>query len=740
MTAAGRSTRTAAADKLCASAYDDVGGPVTGVALVAVGGYGRAELAPQSDLDVVLVHDEGVDVGALAEKLWYPLWDSGAKLDHSVRSLPQMVSAAADDLKVALGLLDLRHLAGDPNLTLRLRTTMLTAWRRGAAERLPALRRLVRARHELVGELAHVSVPDLKEAEGGLRDATVLEALVATWLVDVPHADLDRSRRALLDVRDELHQVAGRATDRIAPESWSELAGPLALADAVEVQRYVRELGRRITHLSRLTWRRVDGYLARPVSVTGARAPGLVPIAPGVALAAGEVVLDAGARPDHEPLLLLRAAAEAAERDLVLAPATAARLARESPPLPEPWPHEARQLLVRLLAAGHGLLDVWDTLEETGALDRVLPEWERIRLLPHASPIHRFTVDRHVVETCLEAAALIRTVARPDVLMVAALLHDIGKGGLTEHSVAGQPLARAIATRMGFDDEAVGLIGTLVRWHLLLAETATTRDPDDPATVELITSRIPTAEGLTLLLALTEADAKAASAKAWSTWRAGLILRVGKTSLGALDTGVVAPAPVPEDVEIPEAARQGDVSVTVSPTGDGARVTVIGPDRVGLLADGAAMLALQRTSVRAARAWAQGEYGVAVWDVADDSLDATVLRQRFDALVGGRIDIRSRLRPAAAGTLAPSVAVRPEAARAATVLEVRAADRPGVLSVVLTALAGLDVRVRSAHVSTLGPQAVDVFYLQEAHAGALSDDRAAEAAHAVRAALTPDAG
>ena len=98
---------------------------------------------------------------------------------------------------------------------------------------------------------------------------------------------------------------------------------------------------------------------------------------------------------------------------------------------------------------------MWETLEETGALDRILPEWQRIRLLPHASPIHRFTVDRHVVETCIEASALIRHVARPDVLLVAALLHDIGKGGLTEHSVAGEPIAREMATRMGFDADAV---------------------------------------------------------------------------------------------------------------------------------------------------------------------------------------------------------------------------------------------------------------------------------------------
>src|SRR5687768_15929139 len=293
MTATERARRTAEADELCASAYEKAGGSEVGTALVAVGGYGRAELAPYSDLDVVLVADDGVELGEVAERVWYPLWDSGSRLDHSVRSFSEMVATADADLKVALGLLDLRHLAGDPNLTLRLRATMLTGWRRRARTRLPEMREIVRARHDLLGELAHLSVPDLKESEGGLRDATALNALVASWLVDVPHADLERCRGALLNVRDVLHATAGRATDRIAPELWGELADGLGLADDGAAQRHVRELGRRITHLSRLTWRRVDGVLARPGSSRGVRRPVLDTLSPGIALSAGEVVLDA---------------------------------------------------------------------------------------------------------------------------------------------------------------------------------------------------------------------------------------------------------------------------------------------------------------------------------------------------------------------------------------------------------------------------------------------------------------
>ena len=133
MTAAERAERTAAADALCVSAWESVTGPDVGAALVAVGGYGRGELAPYSDLDLVLVHDADLPTEVLervAGQVWYPLWDSGANLDHSVRTMDQMVATAAQDLKVALGLLDVRHVAGDPNLTLRLRTTMLAEWRR----------------------------------------------------------------------------------------------------------------------------------------------------------------------------------------------------------------------------------------------------------------------------------------------------------------------------------------------------------------------------------------------------------------------------------------------------------------------------------------------------------------------------------------------------------------------------------------------------------------------------------
>lgn len=745
MTSAERAVRAAEADALCARAFAGIDCPESGVALVAVGGYGREELAPYSDLDVVLVYDDHIEPGEWAAQIWYPLWDSGANVDHAVRTVSEVLEQSGADLRVMLGMLDLRHLAGDPNLTLRLRTAVLAAWRREAKQRLPELREMVRSRAGLIGELAHASVPDLKESTGGLRDATVLRALVASWLVDVPHGELESCRQSLLDVRDALQTAAGRATDRVAPEYWPEIAETLGLADAVAAQQHTRALGRRLTHISRLTWRRVDSALRRAAGATGPRRPTLEPIAHGVAISNDEIVLDRSARPEQDPLLLLRAAAEAAERDLVLAPPTAARLGRVAPSLPEPWPDEARDLFVRLLAAGPGLLAVWETLDETGAIEALLPEWDSVRLLPHASVVHRFTVDRHMVETCIAASALIRRVARPDVLMVAALVHDIGKGGTIDHCIVGEPIARRIAARMGFDDREVDLVAALVRRHLLLPETATTRDPEDPATIQLVVDQVGDREELELLAALTEADALATSDKAWTSWRAGLIRSLVRRAAAVLAEEPAVEPPV-KDVEVSKAEARllagGGAIVRVEEVEDGALVRVLAADRVGLLADAAAMLAVGRVSVRGARSWTQ-EYagrrpltlGVSEWSVDEMGLDAAVLRQRLDAIRGGRLDVAQRLTRPARTRLEPTVAVRPDGSRTATVLEVRAADRPGLIYTVASALAGLDVSVRSAHVTTLGPQAVDFFYVHEASAGALTEERAARAVDVVRSAL-----
>jgi [protein-PII] uridylyltransferase len=738
MTAPERTTRTAQADALCDSALQAAldGRPDSGLALVAVGGYGRRELAPYSDLDLVLVHDDSRDVGELGVSLWYPLWDSGMQLDHSVRALSEVIDTAEGDIRVAMGLLDARHVAGDPSITLRLRADILAHWRRDARRNLPDVRKLVEARAARSGELAHASVPDLKESYGGLRDATVLTHLVASWLVDVPHVDLQRARLALLDARDLVQAINGRAGDRIAPDSWGALAHALELPDEQAAQRHVRGLGRRIAHISRITWSRVDAVLLRKPGVHERR-PELIRVATGVAVSRGEVVLDRAADPAKDPLLMLRAAAEAAERGLVLSPATAARLAKHSAPMPDPWPAEGRTLLARLLGSGPALLDVWETLDETGAIEHLLPEWSGVRLLGHASTVHRFTIDRHMIETCIEASRLIRRVERADLLLVAALLHDIGKGGTVDHSVAGAPIAAAVAARMGFSTADADTIRTLVRWHLLLPEVSTTRDVEDPVTIDVVAERVPDRAVLDLLEVLTEADARATAPVAWSSWRAHLVTTLAATVRARL-TGEPSHAPaLPTEVEIPRALRKGKVSSVVfsEEAPAGAKVTVIAPDRVGLMSCVAGALGAARLSILAARAWTQEGFGVSEWEV-DVGVDPRLLTTRIDALLAGDRSALKRLHRAATTGREPTVSVLLGASNDATVLEVRMDDRPGVVHLVCQTLAELGLSVRSAHVATHGPQALDVFYVVGPDGRQLEGDDAEAMALVVRRAFS----
>jgi [protein-PII] uridylyltransferase len=711
-----RRTRTHEADQLCSEVFTQAGCPERGVSLVAVGGYGRRELAPHSDLDLVLLVDQGLDVGDWATEVWYPLWDSGWSIDHSVRDPEQVLSNAQSDLRVAMGLLDLRHLAGDPNLTLRIRSAVLTQWRRDARTRLTELRELVDRRAERYGELGHAAVPDLKESVGGLRDATVLRALVASWLVDIPHTALDRCISDLQDVRDSLHRVAGRATDRVIPELWDAIAVDLGMDTAMEAQAFTRSRGRRLAHLSRLIWRRAEAVQRRS---PGPRGPRLQPLGEGIAISAEEIVLDKSARPESDSTLLLKAACAASEKGLVLAPTTAARLARAGTRIPEPWSPRVRDLFVRMLA-GPGLLTVWETLEETGSLALILPEWERVRLLPHASVVHRFTVDRHLVEACHEAAGLIRGVARPDVLLVAALLHDIGKGEQGDHSVLGAPMAAQIAQRMGFGSREVQLIRELVRWHLLLPEVATTRDLDDPTTVSQVVDRLRDPELLELLIALTQADARATSAKAWTPWRAslvnGLVERVAEELVtpDRSETAVGEPASVPaeNDWGTDPGPLDDPYEIRIVEHEDGSRVLVRAMDRSGLLADVSAMFVRQRIQIRAARIWTTAGVAHSAWEVAENGLDVGLLRQRLKAIASGSLDtVPHQSGLASAADIAARVLVHPNASERASVVEVRSSDRVGLVNLVSTALTTAGVSIRSAHLSTFGPQAVDVFYL-----------------------------
>ncbi|MGW2963631.1 [protein-PII] uridylyltransferase [Streptomyces sp. NPDC001220] len=783
----GPSRRTALAELtdgwltgLFAAATEGIRG---GVSLVAVGGYGRGELSPRSDLDLLLLHD-GADSGAVAavaDRLWYPVWDLGLALDHSVRTPAEARKTAGEDLKVQLGLLDARHIAGDLGLTSGLRTAILADWRNQAPKRLPELQELCVERAERQGELQYLLEPDLKEARGGLRDATALRAVAASWLADAPREGLADARRRLLDVRDALHLTTGRATDRLALQEQDQVAAELDLLDADTLLRQVYESARVISYASDVTWREVGRVLRsravrprlRAMLGGGKPVAERSPLAEGVVEQDGEVVLARAARPERDPVLPLRAAAAAAQAGLPLSLHAVRRMAATARPLPTPWPAEAREQLVTLLGSGRPTVDVWEALEAEGLITRLLPDWERVRCRPQRNAVHIWTVDRHLIETAVRASEFARRVHRPDLLLVAALLHDIGKGWPGDHSVAGEIIAKDVAARIGFDRTDVAVLSTLVRHHLLLIETATRRDLEDPATVRLVAEAVGSQGTLELLHALTEADALATGPAAWSSWRgslvADLVKRVSAVLAGDSADEPEPGAPTAEQERLAiEAFRTGGPVLSLraqtepaaedEPSGDpeplGVELIIAVPDQPGVLPAVSGVLAMHRLAVRTAE--------LRSLELPDDVDDGTVLlldwrvaaeygslpqaaRLRADLVraLDGSLDIAGRLAerdaayPRRRGWVAPPprVTVASAASRHATVIEARAQDAPGLLFRIGRALEDAGVRVRSAHVSTLGSNVVDAFYVTGADHAPLPAEEASSVARKLEETL-----
>ena len=242
--AADRARRTAGADRWLAALL----GTEPGVALVAVGGYGRRELLPGSDLDVLLLHNGRPGIAALADQVWYPIWDSGTRLDHAVRRPADAREVARQDVRVALGLLHARHVAGDPALTSDLRAGALADWRAAAGTRLAELRELHEERAARSGELACLLEPDLKEARGGLRDAEAIHAVAAAWVAPGPGPRARAAKGSILDARHALHEVTGRAGDRLVRQEQDEVARVLGLADAQALLCHLAGAGRTIAY------------------------------------------------------------------------------------------------------------------------------------------------------------------------------------------------------------------------------------------------------------------------------------------------------------------------------------------------------------------------------------------------------------------------------------------------------------------------------------------------------------
>ncbi|MBW3615562.1 MAG: [protein-PII] uridylyltransferase, partial [Actinobacteria bacterium] len=675
------------------------------------------------------------DIKTVADRLWYPIWDSGVGLDHSVRTVKEAVAVAGGDLKAMLGLLDARLVAGDPALANELRSKVTAHWRAKAKRWLPALADAVAQRHERFGEVAYLLEPDLKEGRGGLRDVHALWAAArATPVLAERLHCLDEPHRRLCAVRAALHQRTGKCLDRLLLQEQDGVAELLGYLDADEVMAEVSAAARTIAYTSDDGWERVQAWLAGPA---GRRRSADRPVAPGAQLRDGEIVVT-------NPAGWLPAAVAAAQMGVPLDRTSLAAVAAEAPAPPEPWTPAWRQNLVALVGAGPPALAVLEALDQHDLLVRLLPEWQAVRHRPQRNAYHRFTVDRHLWETAIQAAALTRQVARPDLLLVGALVHDIGKGYPGDHTDAGVEVVSGVAPRMGFPPADVDVLVNLVRHHLLLADVATRRDLSDPATADAVAAAVGDVATLELLAALTEADSLATGPAAWSDWKARLVRELVARTRAVLSGAQPAREALGDGLGegLPEGVH-----------GDGNRCTVVAPDRPGLFSKVAGVLALHGLDVRSATiAPDRGGRAVEVFEVEPafnrpprwDRVAADV-----EAVLEGRLALESRLaerdrsyalhyRRTAATTPAPRVLVDNDASARATVVEVRAPDGVAVLHRITSALAACGLDVREARVATLGHEVVDAFYVVDDAGAKVTDETTLAAIEAaVLAKLAP---
>ena len=724
-----------------------VGSDLEGVALVAVGGYGRSELCPLSDLDVMLLHSPRRDVASIADRLWYPIWDAGLKLGHSVCTQRQALAIAEDDLDTATAMLSARRIAGDAALVHDLAAAARSQWEQRAKRWLEALRGRVNARHAQAGEVAFMLEPDLKEGRGGLRDVHSLHWVQAARSILLEHDEtsLTTAYATLLDARVELHRRTGRPSNVLALQEQDGVATALGLPDGDTLMAGIAAAARLIAWTSDDSWRRIQSSLRGPRGRVARRDRA---IGEGVVLRDAEVHLASDAVPAGDPLLALRAARLAAEHATVIDRGSLERLADAAPPIGDPWPEGARPELVGLLLAGHAAIPVIESLDHRGIWARILPEWEPVRSRPQRNPYHRFTVDRHLLEAAANAAALASGVDRADLLVLSALLHDLGKGTAGDHTDEGVEIARRLGARFGFSGDDITVLAELVANHLLLSEVALRRDLDDPATISRVAERISSLDTLRLLAALTEADSLATGPAAWGPSKAQLVAhlvdRVAKL-MGGIDIDETEITEFPSTAHRALLEQPGTHIIAVHEL-----LTVVTDDRPGIFSKVAGVLAFNGLDVVSASAYSANGRALSEFGVSDPVRTETPwprIQRDLELALHGRLAVQARVAERArtyakqnqAGWRAQIAVVRFDnhASEAATVIDVHTTDGIGVLYRITRALTEFNVDIRSARVQTLGNQVVDAFYVVDDRGHKIDDpDTAGEIERAIVDALS----
>jgi len=754
--------------------------------LLALGSYARRELCPGSDVDLMLLHDGTGSVDAAAAALWYPLWDAGFVLGHSVRTAKEALRLADGDVDALTSLLELRVVGGDRGLGEDLSVRAANLAQRRRRRLVTALADGAEARAARPGPIAEMLDPNLKDGAGGLRDVQALEwagralgderdgtALLVErgYLQPGDPSTLATAKATLLDVRVALHRVTDGRSDLLALQEQDAVADRLGAADADALVRQVADAGRRVAWIAADAWERLRSAERGPLGRVARRDRA---VADGVVLRDGRIALTADAAADAGHAL--QAAAAAASHAVTIDRQSLDRLGDLAPPT---WDATERAAFIDLLAAGRAAVPVLEALDQVGALTRLIPEWEGVRALPQRNAYHRHTVDRHLLECAAECAVLLDDPGRDGdvarraprvLLLLGALLHDIGKGSPGDHSVAGAEVATTIGRRFGLDERELATLDWLVRNHLLLAETATRRDLSEEATITRFGRAVGDDERLDLLYALTVADSRATGPAAWNPAKAALARELFLRTDALLDRGVVSsPAADARRRELAElvGTAEADAFLDAMPAAyasafdaaalahhrdllDGADVavewversdgrlecTVAAADSTGLLATVSGVLSLVGFDIRDAAGYSHSRgralevfTGVDRFGRLTGADDRTAAEQMLREALDGSLPLAERLRERArryhpGATPTPgdvTVTVDLHASDFASVVEIHAPDHVGLLAQMAAVFAERDLDVSQALVATLADRVVDVFYVRGPDGGKVTD-------------------
>jgi [protein-PII] uridylyltransferase len=571
-------------------------GPPPGLAVLAVGGYGRAEMAPGSDIDLLFltVGRPGPRIKAVIEATLYLLWDLKLKVGHASRTVEDCLRYGRDDMTVRTALLERRHIWGERALSDRLGQRLQAELFRGSAPDFVEAKLAERAeRHTRQGGQRYMLEPNVKEGKGGLRDLQTLY-WIAKYIHKVDKAgelvglgffsaeEYEQFRAAetfLWAVRCHLHHVAGRPTDQLTFDIQPAIAERMGYADHAgrrAVEHFMQDYFRHATRVGELTRIFLVALEARHVK----RAPDLLrllrrpkKLRPGYRVDLNRLNVADPAAFLTDPLNLLRIFEEGLRTGLLLHPDAmrliAANLNRIDDRLRDN--PEAAQIFLDLLLKHGNPERALRRMNELGVLAALIPEFEPVVAMMQFNVYHHYTVDEHTIQ-CISvlaqiergelveelpvASKILAEGVNRKVLYVALFLHDIGKGRPEDHSVLGAQIARRVAPRLRLAPEDCETVEWLVRNHLLMSDTAQKRDIGDPRTVRDFAKRVGSRKRLDLLTVLTVCDIRGVGPNTWNNWKAMLLRQLYRDTLAALETGVEALGRTNREDEAKRALRE----------------------------------------------------------------------------------------------------------------------------------------------------------------------------------------